>query len=251
MMRKFREDFNSAIWEELGYHERCTDTGNAMKILLAEDDTFLADGLSMVLRDSGYSVDVENNGLNADSAVSVNSYDLLILDLNLPKLDGLDVLRRIRSRGQTIPILILTARDRLEERVRGLDLGANDYITKPFELPELEARIRALIRKDSWSNHTEVRFGNLTFNTVSRMAFVSGEPVELTAREVAVLEIFLQRVGAMLPKERITDLLSSWDEEVTSNAVGIIVHRLRKKLENSDVTIRALRGLGYRLEKVI
>jgi len=221
-----------------------------MKILLAEDDSFLAEGLSMVLRDNGYSVDVEPNGLNADSAVGMNQYDLLILDLGLPKLDGLDVLKRIRSRGQTIPILILTARDRLEDRVKGLDLGANDYITKPFELPELEARIRALIRKESWSNHTEINFGTLSFNTVSRMATVKGEPLELTAREVAVLEIFLQRVGATIPKDRLTDLLSSWDEEVSENAIGIIVHRLRKKLENSDLTIRALRGLGYRLERV-
>lgn len=222
----------------------------SMKILLAEDDSFLAEGLSMVLRDSGYFVDVEPNGLNADSAVGLNSYDLLILDLGLPKLDGLDVLKRIRGRGQTIPILILTARDRLEDRVRGLDLGANDYITKPFELPELEARIRALIRKESWANHTEINFGSLTFNTVSRMAAVKGEPLDLTAREVAVLEIFLQRVNATLSKDRLTDLLSSWDEEVTANAIGIIVHRLRKKLENSDVRIRALRGLGYRLEKI-
>ena len=221
-----------------------------MKILLAEDDSFLAEGLSMVLRDSGYLVDVEPNGLNADSAVGMNSYDLLILDLGLPKLDGLDVLKRIRGRGQTIPILILTARDRLEDRVKGLDLGANDYITKPFELPELEARIRALIRKESWSNHTEIHFGSLSFDTVSRMAKVNGESLELTAREVAVLEIFLQRVNATIPKDRLTDLLSNWDEEVTSNAIGIIVHRLRKKLEHSDVTIRALRGLGYRLERV-
>ncbi len=220
-----------------------------MKILLVEDDRFLAEGLSMVLRDSGYSVDVAPDGLNADSAVGMNAYDLLILDLGLPKLDGLDVLKRIRSRGQTIPILILTARDRLEDRVRGLDLGANDYITKPFELPELEARIRALIRKESWANHTEIIFGSLCFNTVSRMASINAVPLDLTAREVAVLEIFLQRVNATLPKERFTDLLSSWDEEVTTNAIGIVVHRLRKKLENSDVTIRALRGLGYRLEK--
>ncbi len=220
-----------------------------MKILLAEDDKFLAEGLSMVLRDSGYFVDVQPNGEDADSAVGMNAYDLLILDLGLPRLDGLDLLKRIRGRGQTIPILILTARDRLEDRVRGLDLGANDYITKPFELPELEARIRALIRKESWSNHTEINFGSLSFNTVTRTAAINGEPLELTAREVAVLEIFLQRVNATLPKERLTDLLSSWDEEVTLNAIGIIVHRLRKKLENSDVTIRALRGLGYRLEK--
>ncbi len=220
-----------------------------MRILLAEDDQFLADGLSMVLRGSGYIVDVAVTGPETDAAVAIHPYDLLILDLGLPKLDGMEVLKQIRNRGQLLPILILTARDGLEDRVNGLDYGANDYITKPFDLPELEARIRALLRKDHWSNRTDIVFGALTFNTVKRIASLSGAPLELTARELAVLEILLQRVDATVSKERITNLLSGWDDDVTYNAVGITVHRLRKKLEPAGITIRALRGLGYRIEK--
>lgn len=220
-----------------------------MRILLAEDDQFLADGLSMVLRDNGYAVDIAINGLAADAALSDGPYDLLILDLGLPKLDGLEILQRLRRRGQTFPVLVLTARDRLDDRVKGLDLGANDYITKPFELPELEARIRALLRKDQWANRTQITFGCLHFNTVSRVASISNNVLDLSARELAVLEIMLQRLGRIVSREQMTDLLSSWDAEVTSNAVGIAVHRLRKKLEQYGLTIRAVRRLGYRLEK--
>lgn len=220
-----------------------------MRILLAEDDQFLADGLSMVLRGNGYVVDVAVTGPDTDAAVAIHPYDLLILDLGLPKLDGMEVLKQIRNRGQLLPILILTARDGLEDRVNGLDFGANDYITKPFDLPELEARIRALLRKDHWSNRTDIVFGALTFNTVKRLAYLAGVPLELTARELAVLEILLQRIDSTVSKERITSLLSGWDDDVTYNAVGITVHRLRKKLEPANITIRALRGLGYRIEK--
>jgi len=219
-----------------------------MKILLAEDDQFLADGLSMVLKDSGYAVDIEANGASIPIAVSTTPYDLLILDLGLPNLDGLEVLKQIRSKGETIPILILTARDALKDRVSGLDFGANDYLTKPFELPELEARIRALIRKDSWSNKVEVTLGALSFNTVARIATINGKVVDLTARELAVLEILLQKLGTSTDKQRITNLISSWDEEVTENAIGIVIHRLRKKLEDASITIKSSRGLGYRLE---
>ncbi len=219
-----------------------------MKILLAEDDKFLAEGLSMVLRDSGYAVDVESDGANIPVTICTTPYDLLVLDLGLPNLDGFDVLKRIRSKGETIPILILTARDSLTDRVKGLDLGANDYLTKPFELPELEARIRALIRKDSWSNRTEISLGSLSFNTVDRVATIDGKMVDFTARELAVLEILLQKQGTSVDKQRITGLISSWDEEVTENAIGIIIHRLRRKLEEAKITIKTARGLGYRLE---
>lgn len=219
-----------------------------MKILLAEDDKFLADGLSMVLRDSGYAVDTESDGANVPVAVSTTPYDLLVLDLGLPNLDGLDVLKRIRAKGETIPVLILTARDAVQDRVKGLDLGANDYLTKPFELPELEARIRALIRKDNWSNRTEINLGSLLFKTVDRVASIEGKIIDLTARELAVLEILLQKLGTSVDKQRITSLISSWDQEVTENAVGIVIHRLRKKLEEANVTIKTSRGLGYRLE---
>ncbi len=220
-----------------------------MKILLAEDDQFLSDGLAMILRDSGYTVDVAANGIETDIAVAVHGYDLLILDLGLPQMDGLEILKRMRKRGQNLPVLVLTARDRLEDMVQGLDLGANDYMTKPFQIPELEARIRALLRKDHWANRSIIEFGTLCFNTVTRLVTINGEATELTARELAVLEILLQRTDTPIGKERIADLLSSWDEELTYNAVGIIVHRLRKKLESASITIKSLRGLGYRLEK--
>lgn len=220
-----------------------------MRILLAEDDRFLADGLSLVLKDGGYAVDVAATGIDADSALTQVPYDLLILDLGLPKLDGMELLKRIRNRGQLLPVLILTARDRLEDRVTGLDLGANDYLTKPFQLPELEARIRALLRKDQWANRTEVTFGPLTFNTVTRTPTVDGASIEVSARELAILEIMIQRIGRIVSKDQITDLLSSWDTEITFNAIGIAVHRLRKKLEPYGITIKAIRGLGYRIEE--
>jgi two-component system OmpR family response regulator len=220
-----------------------------MRILLAEDDRFLADGLSLVLKDSGYAVDVACTGSDADIALSETTYDLLILDLGLPKLDGIELLKRLRIRGQSLPVLILTARDRLEDRVNGLDLGANDYMTKPFQLPELEARIRALLRKDLWANRTEVTFGPLSFNTVTRTPTVDGQQVDLSARELAILEIMIQRTERIVSKDQIIDLLSSWDTEITFNAIGIAVHRLRKKLEPHSITIRAIRGLGYRIEE--
>ena len=219
-----------------------------MKILLAEDDKFLAQGLSLILRDNGYAVDLASTGPEADMALTVNEYDLLILDLGLPKMDGLEVMQKMRSRGRSTPILILTARDRLEDRVMGLDLGANDYITKPFELPELEARIRALLRKDLWSNKTEVTFSKLHFNTVTRVATIDGATLELTARELAVLECLLQRIGRLVSKDQLAASLSNWDEDLSFNALGITVHRLRKKLEQGGITVRAVRGLGYRLE---
>ncbi|HMY03806.1 MAG TPA: response regulator, partial [Candidatus Obscuribacter sp.] len=138
-----------------------------MRILLAEDDRFLADGLKDALSESGYNIDTVNNGLDATAAVKLAPYDLLILDLGLPKMDGLEVLKTVRGSGHNMPVIILTARDGLDDRVLGLDLGANDYVTKPFQLPELEARIRALLRKDNWDNHTEVVYGQLSFNTLS------------------------------------------------------------------------------------
>lgn len=220
-----------------------------MRILLAEDDRFLADGLSLVLKDGGYAVDVAATGADADVALAQIPYDLLILDLGLPKLDGMELLQRIRNRGQLLPVLILTARDRLEDRVTGLDLGANDYMTKPFQLPELEARIRALLRKDQWANRIEVTFGPLTFNTVTRTPTVDGVPIEVSARELAILEIMIQRIGRIVSKDQITDLLSSWDTEITFNAIGIAIHRLRKKLEPHGITVKAIRGLGYRIEE--
>lgn len=221
-----------------------------MRILLAEDDEFLASGIALALSDNGYAIDEVRTGPDADSAISSTTYDLVILDLGLPKLDGLDVLQRARARGQSIPIIVLTARDDVRDRVTGLDAGANDYLTKPFHLEELEARIRALLRKDRWENQTVVSYGPLKFDTSDRTALLDGKPLDLSAREVAVLEILMQKAGRTVSKDHITEHLSTFESEVTFNAIEITVHRLRKKLGEAGVNIRTLRGLGYLLEIV-
>ncbi|MBZ0184837.1 MAG: response regulator transcription factor, partial [Candidatus Obscuribacterales bacterium] len=169
-------------------------------------------------------------------------------DLGLPEMDGLTVLTNLRKRGKATPVLILTARDGLNDRVTGLDLGANDYMTKPFHLAELEARVRALLRKESWGNLTDIKYGEFCFDTVGRRLTVKGEPVELSAREVEVLEMMLQRVGKVINKNQIREHLSSWEEQISFNAIEIVVHRLRKKLEDSGSNIRTIRGLGYLFE---
>lgn len=215
-----------------------------MRILLAEDDRFLADGLCLVLRDSGFCVDHTDNGSDADLALSSINYDLLVLDLGLPGIDGLEVLRRLRQRGRQLPVLILTARDQLDDRVQGLDSGANDYLTKPFQIRELEARIRALIR-GTWQNRTTIAVGNLSFDTTSRTVYLNDKIVELTPRELAVLELLIKNRGSIVYKERICDQLSSWDTDLTNNALDIAVHRLRKRLSNSGFNIRTLRSVGY------
>ncbi|HMP49916.1 MAG TPA: response regulator transcription factor, partial [Candidatus Melainabacteria bacterium] len=218
------------------------------KILLVEDDLFLANGLSLVLEESGYIVDVVSSGAEVEAAVYAHDFDLIILDLGLPLVDGLEVLKQLRARGEFVPVLILTARDGIEDRVTGLDLGANDYITKPFHLPELEARVRALLRKDKWANRNEVIFGELIFNTVSRTVTIGGTTIDFSPRELAVLETLVRFCESTVSKERLANLLSSFDEDVSYNAVGIIIHRLRRKLEPLGINIKALRGLGYRLE---
>ena len=219
-----------------------------MRILLAEDDNFLANGLCMALQGNGYSIDRVATGLDAESALGVHNYDLLILDLGLPKLDGTEVLKRLRSNGQTLPVLVLTARDSVSDRVQGLDLGANDYLTKPFELAELEARIRALLRKEVWDNKTEFNYGPIRFDTVNRSCTVNGAPIELSPREMVMLEILLQGGGRIVSKSQINDHLSSWNVDLTNNAIDIAMHRLRKKFDGSGINIRTVRGLGYLIE---
>ncbi len=220
-----------------------------MRILYAEDDDFLAGGVAMALRDTGYSVDHVRSGPEADLAANVTNYDLIILDLGLPKMDGLEVLQRLRQRGNRCPVLIVTARESCDDRVRGLDLGANDYLVKPFHLPELEARIRALLRNEKWSNQMEITCGNIRFDTVERYATISGASLALSARELSVLEILLQRKGRIVSKEQLASHLSDFDADVSHNAIDIIIHRLRKKLESANVNVETHRGVGYRLEQ--
>ncbi|HEX4919042.1 MAG TPA: response regulator transcription factor [Limnobacter sp.] len=220
-----------------------------MKILLAEDDSLLSEGLSQSLRQAGYAVDCMFNGGEADTALTTMNYDLLILDLGLPKMSGLEVLRRLRSRGNNMPVLILTAADSVEQRVQGLDAGADDYMAKPFDLKELEARVRALTRRGNGGGASVWKHGPLTFDQVGRIAYINEDMLELSAREVGLLEVLLQRVGRLVSKEQFVDHLCEWGEEVSNNAIEVYIHRLRKKIEVNGIRIATVRGLGYCLEK--
>jgi two-component system OmpR family response regulator len=219
-----------------------------MRILLAEDDQIIADALSRSLRQTGYAVDCACSGLDADTALLTNNYDLVILDLGLPKLSGLDVLRRLRGRASKVPVLILTALDGINDRVKGLDLGADDYMAKPFELPELEARVRALTRRSSGTTPV-IQCGLLIFDQADRTAQINGSILDLSARELGLLEVLLSRVGRLVSKDQLVDHLCGWGEEVSHNAIEVYVHRLRKKIETGGVRITTVRGLGYCLEK--
>jgi len=220
-----------------------------MRILVAEDDAILADAVLRSLRRAGYAVDCVNNGLEADSALDGDEFDLLILDLGLPRKSGLEVLKRLRGRDSRLPVLILTALDGVSDRVRGLDAGADDYLAKPFDLAELEARVRALTRRGMAGGPTLLRHGALSYDQVGRMARINGEPLELSAREVSLLEIFLQRAGRLVSKDQLVSHMCEWGEEVSPNAIEVYVHRLRRKLEPGGVRIVTVRGLGYSLEK--
>jgi two-component system OmpR family response regulator len=210
-----------------------------MHILIAEDDPVLA----------GYAVDIVTEGEQTDSALVAQSFDLLILDLGLPRLAGLEVLRRLRARGAKMPVLILTAADSVDSRVRGLDLGADDYMAKPFALSELEARVRALTRRALGANQSVIRHGPLVLDLAGRVASLNEQPLDLSARELGLLGILLQRAGRVVSKEQLVDHLCEWGEEVSNNATEVYVHRLRKKLEAGDIRIATIRGLGYCLER--
>ncbi|MBI5040602.1 MAG: response regulator [Gammaproteobacteria bacterium] len=220
-----------------------------MRILLVEDDNILASTLSQALRQSGYVIDLVTDGVAADAALTQDVFDLVVLDLGLPGLDGMQVLKQLRTRKFTVPVLILTARDSLADRVSGLDLGSDDYLTKPFDLLELEARIRALIRRKHSVSETLIAFGPLRFDTVDKTVLVGDQPLDLSAREVSVLEILLLRAGRVVSKEHLAERLYGWGDEVGDNAIEVGVHRLRKKLEPVGINIRTIRGLGYLLDK--
>ena len=220
-----------------------------MRILIAEDDPALAGALQHALRGAGYAVDWVKNGLEADSALQGSELDLLILDLGLPRKSGLDVLRTLRARDSHLPVLILTALDGVNDCVRGLDHGADDYIAKPFELAELQARVRSLTRRGTAGSPTLIKHGALTYDQVGRTARLRGELIDLSAREVGLLEILLRRPGRLISKNQLVDHLCEWGEEVSSNAIEVYVHRLRRKLESGGVRILTVRRLGYTLEK--
>lgn len=219
-----------------------------MRVLIVEDDKALADGLLRTLRQSGYAVDHAGTGELALRACSEEHYDLVVLDIGLPAMDGFDVLRQLRRNGQTGSILILTAHDAESDRVRGLDLGADDYVTKPFSLPELEARVRALIRRSQAVKSPKLHFAGLTIDTVGRRASIDGEALDLTPREWAVLEYLLMRVGQVVSKEHMLQAMCSWDDSLTHNAIEVYISRLRSKLQRAGIKIRTVRGFGYMLE---
>ncbi len=220
-----------------------------MRILLIEDDLLLADGLARALRHSGYVVDIAANGINADVLLSKESYELAILDLGLPGIDGNEVLQRLRARGQQTPVLVLSARMAVEERVRALDLGADDYVVKPVALSELEARVRALTRRVQGTADAHIILGRLRLDTVGKRAWVDDNALDLNAREWAALEFLANRVNRVVNKEQLMQSLYSWDDEITPNAIEKFVSRLRSKLEPAGIIIRTVRGLGYFLEK--
>ena len=221
-----------------------------MRILIAEDDQILADGLLRSLRAAGYAVDQVSLGSEADAALASHEFDLVILDLGLPRLHGFEVLRKMRARGTSTPVLILTAADSVEQRVKGLDLGADDYMAKPFALQELEARVRALTRRGLGSASGVIKHGPLTFDATGRVAYLNDQMVELSARELSLLEVLLQRSGRLVSKDQLVERLCEWGDEVSNNAIEVYIHRLRKKIEQGPVRIATVRGLGYCLEKI-
>jgi len=220
-----------------------------MNLLLIEDDPVLADGLSHTLAGSGYHLQWTGTAAYAEQLLNAQDFDLIILDLGLPDRDGLDLLRRLRQQKITLPIIILTARDGLNDRIVGIEQGADDYLTKPFELRELEARIQALIRRCYGGFDHALSVGRLSLDTQLHQLKVDGEPLLLSAREYGVLEILLLQAGKVVAKERIAQRLASDGEGLTDNAIEIYVHRLRKHLEPYGVVIRTVRGLGYLLEQ--
>ncbi|HEY8118858.1 MAG TPA: response regulator transcription factor [Methylophilaceae bacterium] len=220
-----------------------------MRILLVEDDAMLGNAISRSLVKSGYAVDWAKDGHDADLALHGQIYEAVVLDLGLPRIDGFEVLRRLRERKINAPVIILTARDDLDDRVKGLDLGADDYLTKPFKLPELEARLRAHIRRSHTVISSSIHCGALSLDTKDRLVTANGLALALSPRELSVLETLMLRAGRVVSKDSLMENLCSWDEDVGTNAIEVYVHRLRKKMEPYGINIRTVRGLGYLLDK--
>jgi two-component system response regulator QseB len=214
-----------------------------MRLLLVEDDSMIGESVRQGLRQDGFTVDWVQDGRAAELALHNEVYDLLMLDLGLPQKDGLDVLKTLRRRGNRIPVLILTARDTVADRVKGLDSGADDYLVKPFDLDELAARIRALLRRQSGRAEPAIQFGELRLNPATHEVTFQGKPLTLSAREFSLLEVLLDRPGAVLSREQLEEKLYGWGEEVESNTVEVYIHALRKKL--GQEFIKNVRGVGY------
>jgi DNA-binding response OmpR family regulator len=214
-----------------------------MRLLLVEDDPLIGDGIRAGLGQEDYSVDWFRDARSAEAALQNEQYDLLVLDIGLPDRSGLEVLSGLRSRGEQLPVLILTARDAISDRVAGLDSGADDYLVKPFDLEELSARLRALLRRSSGRASSEIRHGEITLDPAAHRVTQRGEPVDISPREYAVLHLLLENAGKVMSRRRLEEGLYAWGDEVESNAIEVYVHHLRKKL--GAELIRTIRGVGY------
>nr|WP_297350864.1 response regulator transcription factor [uncultured Caldimonas sp.] len=219
-----------------------------MRILLVEDDPALSFGVARALQREGWQVDTLGDGMSASAEGLIAQYDLAVLDLGLPRRDGMEVLRHWRSRGARLPVLILTARDELGDRVEGLDSGADDYLVKPFDLPELVARLRALLRRSAGRAEDRLVLGDLELDVRHRELRFRGERVHLSPREQALTELLMARSGRVVPKDHIVSTLSSWETDFSENSVEVYIHRLRKRFADLGVTIKTVRGFGYLME---
>jgi two-component system OmpR family response regulator len=219
-----------------------------MHVLLVEDDAVLADGIARNLTNHGIVVDVVSNGTDADDVLKRQTMSAVVLDIGLPGIDGFEVVRRLRARGSMTPVLLLTARDAVEDRVFGLELGADDYLVKPFATPELVARVRAMLRRSGPTQAT-LQVGGLTLDSMARRATVHGRVIELSAREWGILEYLVQQRGRVVSKQQIIDAILPWGEELTLNAVEVYVSRIRIKVGDAGLGLRTIRGFGYMLDK--
>ena len=218
-----------------------------MRVLLVEDDPGLGSGLQQALKTEGYTVDWLTDGLQALQALETHYFDLVVLDLGLPRLDGISVLRQVRNQGKDLPILILTARDAVQDRINGLDSGADDYLVKPFDMTELKARIRALQRRSSGRTQPTISLRGVEINPASQQVFYKGNMITLTRREYTLLYEMMNQPNHVFTRDRLQQLLYGWDEDVESNAMEVHIHHLRKKL--FPKLIRTLRGIGYVIDK--
>lgn len=218
-----------------------------MRLLLVEDDPLLGEGIQQGFSLQGETLDWLRNGQHALNALASNEFDLLILDLGLPDMDGLDLLSELRRRGDKLPVLILTARDQVADRIRGLDCGADDYLIKPFDMNELRARIRALLRRHAGASSSKLNHANIEVDPANREVFRDGKTVSLSRREYSLLVELLQHQGRVFTRDQLSERLYGWNEEVESNTVEVHIHHLRKKLGSE--LIKTIRGVGYRIEK--
>lgn len=218
-----------------------------MRLLLIEDDVMIGRAVRLGLVRAGFTVDWVTDGRNGQAAATDGIYDLVVLDLGLPRIDGLSLLRELRSRRDTVPVLIISARDAVPDRIAGLNAGADDYLLKPFDLDELVARVRALLRRHVKAASSEMKVGALSLDPVLRVAALEGQALSLTAKEFALLEALLRRPGAVLSRERLEESIYGWGEEVGSNAVEVHLHNLRRKLGSH--VIKNIRGVGYRISE--